>query len=192
MTVLGESVRLEPTKFTEFDEVLESCRRFLLAVAVEAIPIDLRAKGGASDLVQQTLANAVQSRQQFRGNSLVELRAWLRAILLSEAAIFRRRFTQTAARDVSREVPLDGTISQLSLTPIEAALQGERDQNLSAALMQLSHDQHQAVALRMEGELSFSEIGTRLGRSEEAARKLFTRALQQLRGRLAEGQGDHE
>lgn len=166
------------------DDVLESCRRFLLSVATSELPTDLQAKGGASDLVQQTLANAVQSKHQFRGTTLVELRAWLRAILQSEAAVFRRRYLMTAARDVSREVALAASDTQDEHTPVTAAVQAEHSERISAALSQLSNEQQQAVSLRMEDELSFAEIGDRLGRSEDAARKLFTRALNRLRGHL--------
>lgn len=171
---------------SSFDEVLESCRRFLLSVATLELPTDLQAKGGASDLVQQTLTNAVQSKHQFRGTTLAELRAWLRAILQSEAAVFRRRYLMTASRDVSREVSLAASTTQDDHTPIAAALQAEHTEQLSAALSQLSVEQQQAVVLRLENDLSFAEIGVRLRRSEEAARKLFTRALDRLRGHLSD------
>lgn len=182
---------IDPDEFPEFDEVLESCRRFLLAIANKELPLDLRAKGGASDLVQQTLASAVQSRHQFRGNSVGELRAWLRSILHSEAAVFRRRFTQTAARDVGREEPLNSQLAVRDQAPDELAVRAEHDENLATAMRQLSHEQHQAVALRMDDGMSFAEIGVQLGRSEEAARKLFTRAIDRLRVGLVDGLDDH-
>jgi RNA polymerase sigma-70 factor (ECF subfamily) len=171
------------------EEALESCRRFLLAAAIEELPPHLAAKGGASDLVQQTFAQAVTSEHQFRGRTLAELRAWLRAILRTEAAVFRRRFLQTAARDVRREVAIDGSLAQDTQTPVTAVLQSEQSERVAQALTQLPPEQYQAVVFRMEDELSFSEIGERLGKSEEAARKLFTRALDRLRGRLGEAGG---
>lgn len=87
-------------------DVLEASRRFLLSIANAELPSALRAKGGASDLVQETLAVAHQSIHQFRGQTEVELRAWLRTILAREMAMFRRRYLDTDARDVSREVRL--------------------------------------------------------------------------------------
>lgn len=179
----------EPSKlprFPQFDEVLASCQRFLLAVANDELPADLRAKGGASDLVQQTLAAAIRSEHQFRGGTISELRGWLRAILRSEVAAFRRRYSATAARDVGRELPMDSVTAQDHRTPVAAVLQTEQAQQVSAAVGQLPDDLRQAVVLRLEDDLSFAEIGERLGRSEEAARKLFTRALDRLRGRLTD------
>jgi RNA polymerase sigma-70 factor, ECF subfamily len=175
---------------SDFDEVLESCRRFLLAVAIEELPANLRAKGGASDLVQQTLAKAVRSEHQFRGQTVGELRAWLRAILASEAASFRRRYSGTAARDVGREVSFHTATARDDRTPVVVAIRAEQTEHLSTALAQLPVEQRETVALRMEDQLSFAEIGERLGRSEEAARKLFSRALDRLRGRLADDRDD--
>ena len=87
-----------------FAEVLGTCRRFLLTIAHAELPGCLRAKGGASDIVQEALASAHRARDQFRGETVAELRAWLRAILLNEASAFRRRYLDTAVRDVAREV----------------------------------------------------------------------------------------
>jgi RNA polymerase sigma-70 factor (ECF subfamily) len=179
-------MQTETLERKQFDEVLESCRRFLLAIATVELPDDLRAKGGASDLVQQTLAAAIRSENQFRGQTIGELRAWLRAILRSEAAAFRRHFAQTAARDVSLERPLSPLMGQDHQTPLTEVLAKERNRRLSLAIQQLPFDVQQAVILRIEEQLSFPAIGERLGRSEEAARKLFTRGLEHLRGSLSD------
>jgi RNA polymerase sigma-70 factor (ECF subfamily) len=172
--------------FPPFDEVLGSSQRFLLAVANELLPADLRAKGGASDLVQQTLAAAIRSEHQFRGETVGELRAWLRSILQAETAAFCRRYSGTASRDVRRERQLGTSDNQDTWTPECAALKAEQTQRLAAAVEQLPADFRQAVALRLEDGLSFAEIGVRLGRSEEAARKLYSRALDRLRNRITD------
>src|SRR5262245_2742582 len=85
----------------EFENLLAHARQFLLSVANAELPAALRAKGGASDLVQETFAAALRNRDQFRGTTVTELRAWLRAILMNELAMFRRRFVATAAREVA-------------------------------------------------------------------------------------------
>lgn len=169
-----------------FQEVLESCRRFLLSIANHEVPPDLRAKGGASDLVQQTFAAALRCEQQFRGESLAELRAWLRAILRSEAAVFRRQFYSTASRDVSRESNIDPKSFRDQQTPPSVAIQTEDDLRLSEAFSRLPETQRVAVTLRIEHQKTFAEIGATLNRSEDAARKLFTNALSRLRGRLGD------
>ena len=92
-----------------------SARRFLLSVANAELAARPARQGRGQRLVQETLAAAHQSRHQFRGQTVTELRAWLRGILLKELATFRRRYLETAARDVSREVRLtvarDGVVN---------------------------------------------------------------------------------
>ena len=86
---------------------LESCRDYLLLVAARGIDADLTAKGGASDLVQDTLLGACRDFGTFRGRSRDELLAWLRAILRNNLAVFRRRYRGTGKRRVALEVPLE-------------------------------------------------------------------------------------
>jgi RNA polymerase sigma-70 factor (ECF subfamily) len=165
-----------------FDEALEASRRFLLSIANAKLPDALRSKGGASDLVQDTLALAHQCRDTFRGQTMAELRAWLRTILSNEVAAFRRRYTDTDARDIRREAELGYDSAVTRAEPIDVLLQSERDDRLVSAVADLPEDGRYAVCLRIEQGLSFAAIGERLGRSEAAARKLFVRAIGQLRG----------
>src|SRR5205809_5640398 len=59
---------------------LESCRGYLLAIADGELPPELRAKGSASDLVQQTFLEAQRDLPHFHGESEDEWRAWLRRL----------------------------------------------------------------------------------------------------------------
>jgi RNA polymerase sigma-70 factor (ECF subfamily) len=61
----------------------------------------------------------------------------------------------------------------------------ERDRMLWAALGNLSEDYRQVLLLRHQQSCTFEEIGTRLGRSPNAARKLWLRALERLQDDLA-------
>ena len=73
--------------------MLESCRDYLRIVAERALDPDLAAKGGASDLVQETLLGAYRDIDAFRGRSRAELLAWLRKILRnSHVADLRRHY----------------------------------------------------------------------------------------------------
>src|SRR5438477_13045054 len=86
---------------------LEPFRRYLLTVARQAIGPALKAKGGASDLVQETFLEAQRLFGRFDGASEAQLRAWLRCLLLNKAAKLGRRYSTTAKRRLSREVSLD-------------------------------------------------------------------------------------
>jgi RNA polymerase sigma-70 factor (ECF subfamily) len=166
-----------------FDALLAQARQFLLALANAELPAALRAKGGASDLVQEAFAAALRNRDQFRGTTLAELRAWLRAILRNELATLRRRFA-AGAREVGRELAVGAAGGLAGPMPpaVEQMIRDERDGALAAGVAGLPDDLRQAVVLRVGEGLPFSAIGERLGRSEEAARKLFGRALDRLRG----------
>jgi RNA polymerase sigma-70 factor (subfamily 1) len=178
-------IRPQPTdRVDEFVELLNQARQFLLGVANDELPAALRAKGGASDLVQETFAAALHSRHQFRGSTFDDLRAWLRAILRNKLITFYRHYSEVAARDVGREVAAGRATRARADDPsaVEAMIRAEEGRTLSIAVTGLPDDMRAAVALRMEHGLAFAEIGGRLGRSEEAARKLFTRAIDRLRG----------
>src|SRR4051794_33646249 len=69
---------------------LEACRLYLLAVADRELHTDLRAKGGASDIVQDTFLEAQRDFDHFHGASAADLRAWLRRLLLNNLANFAR------------------------------------------------------------------------------------------------------
>src|SRR5437762_14358353 len=87
---------------------LESCRAYLLLVANQELDSGLQAKGGASDLVQETFLEAHRDFPGFEGSSADELRGWLRKILLHNLANFARHYRDTDKRKLAREVGLPG------------------------------------------------------------------------------------
>jgi RNA polymerase sigma-70 factor (ECF subfamily) len=168
--------------------LLEECRRYLQWLANQQVPAAIQAKGGASDLVQETFLEAQRDFVHFQGQTEEELRAWLRRILLHNCANFKHQFLRTEKRQVQREVPLAGvTPEELRRakgtpqpSPSAEARVRERDETLNRALDQLSEPYRQAICWRSYERCSFQEIGRRLGRSAEAARKLWIRAIHQL------------
>src|SRR3954471_18372767 len=85
--------------------VLESCREYLARVAAGGLDADLAAKGGISDLVQESLLGACRDFAAFRGRTRDELQAWLRKVMLNNLAVFRRRYRGTDKRRIARELP---------------------------------------------------------------------------------------
>jgi RNA polymerase sigma-70 factor (ECF subfamily) len=169
---------------------LEHCRRYLLAIAERHLDPDLRAKGGASDLVQETFLEAQRDFVRFRGSSPEEFRAWLRQALLHNVGAFTRRFRDTTKRSVGREVALGagGSSTGLgpdpagsALSPSGAAMADEQALALRRALDRLPEEHRRVVVLRFEEERSFEEIGRLTGRSPDAARKIWARAMERLR-----------
>ena len=174
----------------------EACRRYLLLVAEKKLGAEMRAKGGASDLVQETFLEAQRDFRRFRGESPGEFRVWLRRILLNNLGTFARQYRDTGKREVAREVAINGEGSRGVLvfdvaappsSPSAKLVAREQAEALRAALDRLSDDYRKAITLRLEGNLTFEELGRELGRSQEAARKIWVRAMESLRDEWACG-----
>jgi RNA polymerase sigma-70 factor (ECF subfamily) len=174
-------------------QVLEACRDYLLLVANKELDPQLQAKGGASDLVQQTFLEAQRDFGRFQGDSEEELLAWLRRLLLHNLADFTRRYRGTGKRQAERERPLlsdsttntpEGGLADSTLTPSGQVMAQEQDEALERAMQRLPEDYRRVLTWRYQEERSFEEIGKLLERTPNAARKLWLRAVERLRQEL--------
>ena len=93
------------TALSPWEEAFAWARGYLLYIAEQHLDAELHAKGGASDLVQTALLAAPRPPTSSAATPR-SARGWLRRILLNVLRKFRRRW-RAAARNVSREVPLD-------------------------------------------------------------------------------------
>lgn len=177
---------------TMLGQILEACRGYLLLVAQKELDPALRAKGGASDLVQETFLEAQRDFAQFHGTTDEELRAWLRQLLLHNIANFVRRY-RSGKRRADREVSLqpgrssadqDGGIAADSVTPSVLAIAREQKEALDRALSRLSEDYRRVVLLRYPDQRPFEEIAQEMNRSPGAVRILWSRAVRRLRQEL--------
>jgi RNA polymerase sigma-70 factor, ECF subfamily len=167
-------------------QLFEVYRDDLIELAKRQLDPELRAKGGASDIVQETFLKAQRGFGEFHGSTPPEFEAWLRTILRNHLANFSRQFRATDKRQLGREVALDeravnGNQVIKPTTPSAQAVQREHLELLDKAIEQLPDHYLQVVLLRHRQNLSFEEIGNLLGRSPEAARKLWERAIAQMR-----------
>jgi RNA polymerase sigma-70 factor (ECF subfamily) len=172
--------------------VLEACRGYLLLIAQHELEPELQAKGGASDLVQQTFLEAQKDLAGFHGDSPDALLAWLRRLLLNNLANFRRDL-QRARRSVSREVALTLGDSSTEInaeppadtpSPSEALKSEEQIWILERAVERLPEDYRQVIHLRYREERSFDAIAELMNRSPNAVRKLWARAIEALQQEL--------
>jgi RNA polymerase sigma-70 factor (ECF subfamily) len=169
-------------------QALEGCRAYLLLIAHQELDPALRGKAGASDLVQETLADAVHDFERFEGTSADELRRWLRRLLLNNLVSFIRRYRDADKRDLAREVPLDTEtqsdpergLASTAPSPSKRAMRQEQARAIQQALARLPEEYRQVLLLRFQEDLSFEEIGQRLQLSPNAARKRWARALKRL------------
>jgi RNA polymerase sigma-70 factor (ECF subfamily) len=157
--------------------LLQFYRPYLLHVANQEVAQDLQAKAAPSDLVQETLLRAQQCFGQFRGENEAELLGWLCAILHREVGQFVRRLPEGEKRP---QQELDSGVAAKDETPSQRAQRQEEIDTVRAALAQLPEPYQQVIRLREFDKLSYKEIAERMGRSPEAVRKLWTRAVDQL------------
>jgi len=160
----------------------------------------LRGKLDASDVVQQTLLQAHEHREQFRGRSEGEWIAWLRKILANTLAGAVRRFS-AEGRDLGRELSLEAGLEESSArmdawlaadqsSPSERASRSEQLVRLARALACLPPDQQRVVELHHLKGRTVAEIAEDVGRSKPAVVGLLFRGLKKLHSLLGEPGGD--
>lgn len=167
-------------------ELIDTYRTYLLHVAGREMGPSLNQKLGASDLVQSACLEIQNRFNDFRGESAGEWREWLRRLLVNDVHDARRRFQDAKKRDVARERRLfqsDGAMIDPPadrLSPRAEAIAAEESALLNNAMAALPEEYQTVLRLRNWDELSFPEIGQRMDRTDEAARKLWARAVARL------------
>ena len=166
-------------------------RDYLHLLARVQLGPQVQGKLDASDVVQQTLLEAHQKRDQFRGGTPQELLGWLRKLLACTLADALRTLGR-AKRDVARERSLEAALEQSAerlqdclaaqqSSPSEQAGRREQEVRLAEALAKVPEAQRLALVLRHCQGLSVAEISQQLGRSPAAVAGLIKRGAQQLR-----------
>jgi RNA polymerase sigma-70 factor (ECF subfamily) len=162
--------------------LFELCGDKLLALIRIRLGPTLRGEVESGDILQQTLLKAFQKIEQFEGADRDTLMGWLATIAWNEIrdqADYYQRLRRDARLRATWVTGFDPVARQLHTEVSRLALQ-EESRQLVAAMDRLEEDHREVIVLRRYEELSFKEIGDRLERSPEAARKLFARAMTAL------------
>lgn len=144
-----------------------------------------------ADVFQETMLTAHQRLASFELRSPRGFGAWLAGIAELKAREALRHHVEAERRDIGREIgpggrPSTGAFAGDGPTPSHVAMQGEEQALLHAAIEALAPD-HAAVLRLVVGErLTLSQAAMALGRSYEAAKKLYARALSALALHLGE------
>ena len=173
---------------------LERFRSYLRLLARLQMDPRIQGKVDASDVVQQTLAKALEARDQFRGETDAQMAAWLRQILTRHLANVVRDFGRNK-RDVARERSLEAGVNESSArleaylaaeqsSPSQRAERNEQVVRLSQALAALPETQGEALTLHHLHGWTLEEVGRHLDRSETAVAGLIKRGLKALRLQL--------
>lgn len=175
-------------------EICERLGRYLRKTARQELGDDLRHKTSASDVVQQAFLKAHRGIGRFTGDTEEEIRAWLMQLVRHTLIDEVRKFRDTEMRDASREVSLESTGRPLQLdsrdkTPSSEIGRRETDEEMLRAVAELPPRRRRVIEMRFRENRSYAEIGAEFGISEDAARKVGCRAVEQLRTILA---SDHD
>lgn len=164
--------------------LLQRCERKLLALVRLRLGPSLRRELDSRDLVQATLVKALSHFGEFAGGNRGSLMAWLARIAENEfrdQASYYGRGRRDAARRVSLEAsPEAATLAARVRSQTSLLAHGEQLLALERALESLSPDHRDVIVMRAIEERDFAEIAERLGRSADACRMLFARALTAL------------
>jgi len=180
--------------------LLELYRGYLTLLARLQLGRRLQGKADPADLVQDTFLEAHQNWGRFRGTTEGEFLHWLRRILAAQIADLMRRFLGTRRRDVrlERELAaeldrssdiLDGGLLAKQDSPSHQVAQREQGVLLANMLAGLPDDYREVLILRHLEGLTFPEVAQRMGRTLDAVKSLWTRALGRLRHSL---NGEHK
>jgi RNA polymerase sigma-70 factor (ECF subfamily) len=164
-----------------FGQLVEKYRSYLRAVAASVLGDRLPSDG--SDVVQAGLGLAWERLSQFQGRKPAEFLGWLRTIVHREALRLLRK--------AGRLKPLADSPSGDQLAGDSSGPDVKADRRLQAArllaaIQRLPEDYQTVIDLRHFKGLPFEDVARCMGRTSEAVRKLWTRAIDRLRQELGD------
>ncbi len=181
--------------------LLQCYRNYLTLLARTQMGRQLQARVSPSDVVQETMLEALQDFERFRGSTEREFVVWLRQILINNLMRFVETHVRTAKRDVRREISMeqwmptmDGTadglnqLAAMSLSsPSTVANRREIGVVVADCLAKLPAHYREVIVLRNLRGLSFEEVARDTGKSAGSVRMLWMRAIDQFRVLLERG-----
>jgi RNA polymerase sigma-70 factor (ECF subfamily) len=172
-------------------QVLERFWSYLSLLARLQLDPALQGKIDLSGVVQETLLEAHQAREQFERLSEEEQVAWLRKALAHNLTDAIRKWG-TAKWDIGRECSLEAALKESSArieaglapeqsSPSQQAMRNEQLLQLAEALARLPKDQRKAVEMHHLRGYPVAQVSQEMGRSEGAVGALLVRGLKTLR-----------
>ena len=179
-------------RFQDGDEeafrlLFEPCRGALQARAETRLAKALRRRLSVADVLQDARITAFKCRHKLEDRGPGSFRNWLLGIVDMEANTGIQRHAGAAKRTVEREVSRNFRLDTAEYpgrepTPSQDAVGAEAADLARQAMATLSEDyRHVLKLVRIEG-LSLREAAERIGRSHEAVKKLYGRALRAFTG----------
>ena len=175
------------------EELLGLYRPYLRLVAGQQMPKLVQQRVDASDLVQQTLIDAMRGLPAFRGQTEPEFTAWMMR-LLERNLLMSVRNNTLGKRDVRLEqdwTDASGSAQMMwaslvadGSSPMSSVFRGEAALQLALALDKLPADQRMAVEMRYIGQQSLEAIAEEMARTVGSVAGLIRRGVEALETHL--------
>ena len=161
----------------------ERCVRKLLPLIRLKLGRTLRSEMESRDILQVVLCKSFEKLDQVKDPSAVM--GWLARMAENEIRD-QADFHGRDRRDAALRSPIDeaATVPAPVRQALSLAIISEEMARLEAALEELPDAQRDIIVLRKFEELSFPEIAARTGKTEDACRMAFSRAMAALTLRL--------
>ncbi|HEX2477445.1 MAG TPA: sigma-70 family RNA polymerase sigma factor [Lacipirellulaceae bacterium] len=175
------------------EDLLTLYRPYLRLVAGRRLPRIVSKRADASDIVQQTLLDAVRGLDDFRGRTEPEFTAWMMKLLernllqcLRNHTLGKRdvRLEQNWTDDSGSAQMIWHSLAGTGSSPVSRVVHGETALHLAAALDKLPSDQRTAVEMRYIGHESLQSIADEMGRSVGSVAGLIRRGVESMQTHL--------
>lgn len=164
----------------------DRCARKLLPLIRLKMGRSLRSDLESRDILQAVLMKSFERLGQVHDPGAVM--GWMARMAENEIRD-RADYGSRQRRDAARRVPLDTGAAAIP-APVRQALSqailNEQAERLARALESLPDAQREIIVLRKLEELSFHEIAVKLGKSDDACRMAFARAMAALTLKMSE------
>jgi RNA polymerase sigma-70 factor (ECF subfamily) len=179
-----------------FRTLFERHQRLLRAWLVGRIPPHVRRRFSAADVLQESCIVAFRRREDFEDRGENGFLNWLQGIVDRRLREEVRRHVgvskRSADRDVTRSArPVTGLFVGEELSPGSEVASRELARQIRDAMARMSEADRTVLSLALEDGLPLREVAERMGRSRDATKKLYGRALSKLR-RAVVPDGDHD
>jgi len=157
----------------------------LRGILGQRLPVSMRRKLSVEDILQETWLTAYTRITEFEAEHEGAFRAWIEQIATFKLREQIRRYRNTKMRGAADEVTRGARPDTVLFagggpSPSEAAIGEELRVSAIRALRGLSDDHRRVIELVQVEQLTLRQAGERMGRSREAMKKLYGRALAKL------------
>ena len=170
------------------EKLIEWYRPLLREIAEGMLGKMLAAKVDASDIVQETLDGISSGFKNHNLQNRSEWKGYLRRVLARRVADVRQHFLRTRKRDIRREqidvqheAIIQSVVDPRAESPLDKLISDEFAHKAIHAFKRLPKELRKVLRWRFRKEMTYEEIGNRVGRTPDAVRMLVNRCVLAIR-----------